>query len=118
MNWKARALVSRELDENQLASLVARGKPVNYNDALGLIGMLLRARGDVVEGVKPVPPPAPGDDKKKDLSPKAEDLSLDDLVSSDDNETPWSTVLERMKNDDRLEMAVQDGLVYPVPKQA
>jgi hypothetical protein len=117
MNWKARALTSPDLTDAHVRSLVTRGKPVNYNEAISLVGMMLRARGDTAEGVTTTPPTPVKEAKAKLKDKKAKaaaaDADTSGMVSNEDG-TPWEKVLEQAKSDDRLSMAIKDGIVFPV----
>ncbi len=119
MNWKARALTSPDLDDAHLKSLITRGKPASPGEVASLIGMVLRARGDTAEGVVVTPAPTPVKQAKEKLDKKkamAKDADASGMVSSEDNATPWEDVLEQAKADDRLDMAIKDGVVFPVKK--
>lgn len=118
MNWKARAITAQPIGDAHLANHVTRGKPVSYEDAVRLVGMVLRARGEVMEGqsqpkTKEVEPPR----NNKKVKPTV-GTDVENFVSSEDGKTPWSEVMEKAKTDDRLEMAIKEGVVTPVPKSA
>lgn len=122
MNYKARAISSKPLTEAHIASIITRGKPIDYKTAVALVGMIVVARGDEVEGVKmeAAPPPAPDEDippAMGELTPDGkEKISLDDCVSSEDGKTPWMQVIHQAQKDDRLMMAIEEGLIHPVKK--
>ena len=110
MNWKARALVTEALPSQQMSSIIARGKPLPYNQAVQLIGMILRAEGETVEGV--IVKPKPKTKKKQSVTAS----TIGEYVSSEDRKTPWADILKEAKDDDRLQMAIEKGIVTPIKK--
>ena len=118
MNWKARAMTSADLTFERMESIVSRCKPLNYDDAVALIGMILRADGGAVDGVivqkaVKVVTPTGGTAQKVE---KITASTIGEYVSSEDLKTPWLEVLRQAKDDDRLQMAIEQGHLTAVKK--
>ena len=137
MNWKARALATQELTTAKLMGYITRGKPVPYADAVRLVGMILRAQGVEPEGVtdesraaekQKAEKLAEAKKKKAEILEKKKQpehvqkkvevqkakAAPGDYVSSGDMKTPWTEILTQAKTDDRLAMAIEEGVLTPV----